>query len=176
MVGYRRAKVAGACYFLTLALQDRSSDLLVSHHVELGRALRDMQQCKPCRLPAIVLLPDHVHLLMSLPEGDADYSSRIRLCKTSFVRALRGRGDVDVTLNAKGEANIWQRRFWEHLIRDERDFAAHVDYIHINPVKHGLVERVEDWRFSSFHRYVRAGLLPTDWAGGAEPAVVDAGE
>ena len=176
MVSYRRARVAGACYFLTLTLQDRSSDLLVRHHLELGRALRHMQQHKPCRLPAIVLLPDHVHLLMSLPDGDADYSSRIRLCKASFVREIRGRDDVDIRLNAKGEANVWQRRFWEHLIRDEQDFAAHVDYIHINPLKHGLVERVQDWRFSSFHRYVRSGLLSAHWAGGAEPAVVHAGE
>lgn len=176
MVGYRRARVTGACYFLTFALQDRSSDLLVRHHLELGRALRFMQQRKPCRLPAIVLLPDHVHMLMTLPAGDADYSSRIRLCKSRFVSALRRRGDVDVRLNAKGEANVWQRRFWEHLIRDEQDFAAHVDYIHINPLKHGLVERLEDWRFSSFHRYAQAGLLPGHWAGGAEQAVVHAGE
>ncbi|MDO9618508.1 MAG: transposase [Pseudomonas sp.] len=176
MVSYRRAKVAGACYFLTLGLQDRSSDLLVRHHVELGRAMRYMQQRKPCRVPAIVLLPDHVHMLMTLPEGDADYSSRIRLCKSSFVSALRMRADVCIKLNAKGEANVWQRRFWEHLIRDEQDFAAHVDYIHINPLKHGLVERVDDWIFSSFHRYVRAGLLPAHWAGGAEPAVIHAGE
>ena len=176
MVNYRRARVAGACYFLTLTLQDRSSDLLVRHHLKLGRALRHMQQHKPCRLPAIVLLPDHVHLLMSLPDGDADYSSRIRLCKASFVREIRGRDDVDIRLNAKGEANVWQRRFWEHLIRDEQDFAAHVDYIHINPLKHGLVERVQDWRFSSFHSYVRSGLLPAHWSGGAEPAVVHAGE
>jgi putative transposase len=176
MVNYRRAKVAGACYFLTLTLQDRSSDLRVRHHLELGRALRYMQLCKPCSLPAIVLLPDHVHMLMTLPVGDADYSSRIRLCKSSFVSALRKRVDVDVRLNAKGEANVWQRRFWEHLIRDEQDFAAHVDYIHINPLKHGLVETLEDWRFSSFHRYVRAGLLPAHWAGGAEQSIVLAGE
>lgn len=176
MVGYRRARVTGACYFLTFALQDRSSDLLVRHHLELGRALRFMQQRKPCGLPAIVLLPDHVHMLMSLPVGDADYSSRIRLCKSNFVSALRSRADVRVTLNAKGEANIWQRRFWEHLIRDEQDFAAHVDYIHINPLKHGLVERVGDWPFSSFHRYVRSELLPAHWAGGTEQAVVHAGE
>lgn len=176
MVHYRRARTPGACYFLTLTLQDRSSDMLVRHHRELGEALRLACRQKPCRLPAIVLLPDHLHLLMTLPKDDADFSSRIRLFKSTFVAALRAQPDNTVRLNSKGEANLWQRRFWEHLIRDERDFAAHVDYIHINPLTHGLVERVRDWPHSSFHRHVQRGVLPVDWAGGAEEAVIRAGE
>ena len=176
MVHYRRAKTPGACYFLTLTLRDQSSDLLVRHRAQLDDALRLAYQQKPYRLPAMVLLPDHLHMLMQLPDGDADFSARVRLLKANFVNALRAQDVQDVRLNAKGEANIWQRRFWEHLIRDQRDFAAHVDYIHINPLKHGLVERVGDWPFSSFHRYVRHGLLPADWAGGAEQAIALAGE
>lgn len=176
MVHYRRAKTPGACYFLTLTLRGRSSDLLVRHHAQLGNALRLVCQQKICRLPAIVLLPDHLHMLMQLPDDDADFSARVRLLKSSFVSALRAQGVQGVSLNTKGEANIWQRRFWEHLIRDERDFAVHVDYIHINPLKHGLVERVSDWPFSSFHRYVRRGLLPADWAGGTEQTIALAGE
>ena len=176
MVHYRRARVPGACYFLTLALQDRASDLLVRHHRELGQALRHACRQKPCRLPAIVLLPNHLHLLMALPEGDADYSSRIRLFKSTFVMALRAQPGTPVRFTARGEANLWQRRFWEHLIRDERDYTAHVDYIHINPLQHGLVERVRDWPHSSFHRHVQRGLLPIDWAGGTEQGVSHAGE
>ncbi|MNR33602.1 hypothetical protein D3C85_1512870 [compost metagenome] len=123
-----------------------------------------------------MLLPNHLHLLMALPEGDADYSSRIRMLKSAFVVSLRAQPGTSITLNASGEANVWQRRFWEHLIRDEWDFAAHVDYIHINPLKHGLVERVRDWPHSSFHRHVRRGLIPIDWAGGIEQGVGHAGE
>jgi putative transposase len=176
MVLYRRARVPGACYFLTLALQDRRADTLLLHRAALGDALRRVRRQKPFALPAIVLLPDHLHMLMQLPRGDADFSSRIRLLKSMFVAALRAQPDHTIRLNARGEANLWQRRFWEHLIRDERDLAAHVDYIHINPQKHGLVERVCDWPHSSFHRYAQRGLLPRDWAGGDERAVSGAGE
>lgn len=176
MVNYRRARAPGACYFLTLVLQDRTADVLVRHAVRLREALRHVQRQKPYRLPAIVVLPDHLHMLMALPEDDADFSSRIRMLKSAFVTALRVRPGSSITLNDKGEANLWQRRFWEHLIRDEQDYAAHVDYIHINPLKHGLVTRVRDWPLSSFHRYVQRGTLPIDWAGGGEQAVSRAGE
>jgi putative transposase len=92
------------------------------------------------------------------------------------VAAIRAQPGSSITLNDKGEASLWQRRFWEHLIRDEQDCAAHVDYIHINPLKHGLVARVRDWPLSSFHRYVQRGALPIDWAGGDEHTVSRAGE
>jgi putative transposase len=176
MVNYRRARVPGACYFLTLVLQDRASDVLVRHQAELREALCQVQRQKPYRLPAIVVLPDHLHMLMALPADDADFSSRIRMLKAAFVTALRVQPGSSITLNDKGEASFWQRRFWEHLIRDEQDYAAHVDYIHINPLKHGLVTRVRDWPLSSFHRYVQRGTLPIDWAGGGEQAVSRAGE
>ncbi|WP_313117817.1 REP-associated tyrosine transposase [Ectopseudomonas guguanensis] len=176
MVKYRRAKVAGGCYFLTLALQDRRSDLLLKNAALLRRCLQDTQARLPFRLPALVVLPDHLHMLMVLPPDDADFSARIRLLKASFVGALRQQVGSEVRINAKGEANIWQRRFWEHLIRDEQDYRHHVDYIHINPLKHDLVTRVQDWPFSSFHHYVRQGLLPIDWAGGAGVEIEDAGE
>ncbi|VEE14260.1 REP-associated tyrosine transposase [Ectopseudomonas mendocina] len=176
MVRYRRAKVAGGCYFLTLALQDRRSDLLFKSAALLRRCLQSTQVRLHFRVPALVVLPDHLHMLMVLPPDDADFSARIRMLKASFVGALRQQVGSEVRTNAKGEANIWQRRFWEHLIRDEQDYCHHVDYIHINPLKHGLVTRVRDWPFSSFHHYVRQGLLPIDWAGGADVEIEDAGE
>ncbi|WP_276488373.1 REP-associated tyrosine transposase [Ectopseudomonas mendocina] len=176
MVKYRRTKVAGGCYFLTLALQDRRSDLLLKSAALLRRCLQNTQVRLHFRVPALVVLPDHLHMLMVLPPDDADFSARIRMLKASFVGALRQQVGSEVRTNAKGEANIWQRRFWEHLIRDEQDYRHHVDYIHINPLKHGLVTRVRDWPFSSFHHYVRQGLLPIDWAGGAGVEVEDAGE
>lgn len=176
MVKYRRAKVAGGCYFLTLALQDRRSDLLFKNAALLRRCLQETQARLPFRVPALVVLPDHLHMLMVLPPDDADFSARIRMLKASFVGALRQQVGSEVQTNVKGEANIWQRRFWEHLIRDEQDYRHHVDYIHINPLKHGLVARVQDWPFSSFHHYVRRGLLPIDWAGGAGVEIEDAGE
>ncbi|MFG0380187.1 transposase [Pseudomonas sp. zbq_18] len=175
MVSYRRARVAGACYFLTLTLQDRTREWLVQHSDALREALRQVIFERPCRVPAAVVLPDHLHLLMLLPEGDVDYSSRVRYFKSFFVQALRDKG-VPVTLNEKGEANVWQRRFWEHLIRDEVDFAAHVDYIHANPLKHGLVGRVRDWPLSSFHRYVARGIVPVDWCGSGAGYIGRAGE
>ena len=175
MVNYRRARIEGACYFLTLALQDRTQDWLIRHSDELRDAIRQTICKRPFQIPAAVILPDHLHLLMQLPEGDADFSCRVRRLKSLFVRALRDKG-FPVVLNEKGEANIWQRRFWEHLIRDEADFVAHVDYIHVNPLKHGLVSRVCDWPFSSFHRYVARGLLPVDWCGNGDGLIARAGE
>ena len=110
-----------------------------------------------------MVLPDHLHCVIELPEGDVDFSLRWRLIKSDFSKRLPSserRSDVRI---ARGERGIWQRRFWEHLVRDERDFAAHMDYVHINPLKHGLVERVVDWPYSTFHRCVEAGMYAKDW-------------
>jgi len=111
-----------------------------------------------------VVLPDHLHIVMTLPDGDADFSTRWSLIKREFTRGFVSAG-LPLPRHANGEPALWQRRFWEHTIRDDRDFERHVDYIHYNPVKHGLVGRVRDWPHSSFHRYVRLGLVPQDWGG-----------
>jgi putative transposase len=130
--------------------------------------MRHERARRPFTVDAMVVLPDHVHAVWTLPSGDSDYSGRWRSIKSGFVRRLQTQG-LALTANAKGEHAVWQRRFWEHQIRDELDLARHVDYIHINPVKHGWAERVADWRWSTFHRYVRLGMLPIDWA--AEPSM-----
>jgi putative transposase len=114
-----------------------------------------------------VILPDHLHAILTLPEGDADFAGRWRRLKGSFSTRLL-RSGADIKRHANGELALWQRRYWEHTIRDDLDFSRHVDYIHYNPIKHGLVTQVRDWPHSSFHRYVKEGALPADWAGNAE--------
>jgi putative transposase len=167
MTNYRRSNIAGACYFFTVNLADCQQSLLTEHIASLRSAFEYARARHPFIIDAIVILPDHLHAMWSLPEGDSDFAMRWRLIKTEFSRGLpQGERRSDSRLN-KGERGIWQRRYWEHLVRDEADYARHVDYIHINPVKHGHVSIVADWPHSSFHRYVQAGVLPEDWAGDA---------
>jgi putative transposase len=171
MVIYRRNRAPGATYFFTLTLSDRSTRLLVDHIHRLRHAYALMRERHPFRTDAIVILPDHLHCIWTLPEGDDRYSMRWRLIKTSFTSGLRADG-VIVGRRSNGERRIWQRRFREHTIRDADDLQRHVDYIHFNPVKHGHVERVADWPYSSLHRHVAKGLLPANWAGSLDAARV----
>lgn len=164
MVLYRRSRTADAPYFLTATLRDRGSRLLLDHVHDLRSAFRCAAAENPFHVDAVVVLPDHFHLLMTLPEGDADFSSRMKTIKRRFTFGLARHG-VRMSLNVRHEANIWQRRFWEHTIRDDDDYARHVEYIHYNPVKHGLVSSVGDWPHSSFHRHVREGKCAPDWGG-----------
>jgi putative transposase len=163
MVLYRRNRVAGGTYFFTVTLRDRSSDVLVRHVGLLRNAFRTVRAERPFAIDAIVILPDHLHAVWTLPEGDADYSGRWRAIKSYFTRDLR-LSNMPLTADNRGEYRLWQRRFWEHTIRDDADFQRHVDYIHWNPVKHGLTQCVADWPHSSFHKYVRQGILPLGWA------------
>ena len=117
-------------------------------------------------MDAVVILPDHLHCVWRLPDGDADYSTRWSLIKATFSRSLARGERRSASRIKRGERGIWQRRFWEHCLRDENDYARHVDYIHWNPVKHGHVDRATDWAYSSFHRYVARGVYASDWGGG----------
>jgi putative transposase len=164
---YRRANTAGATYFFTVNLADRSSALLVDAVDVLRDAVRLVQRRHPFHIDAMVVLPDHLHALWTLPEGDAGFPQRWALIKAGFSRKLPKGERRSASRERKGERGIWQRRYWEHQIRDDNDFTRHVDYIHINPVKHGLAARPIDWPHSSIHRYVREGILPSDWAGGS---------
>ena len=110
-------------------------------------------------------LPDHLHCIWALPPGDSGYSSRWRGIKITFAKSLAQTEYISEARKKRGERGLWQRRFWEHRVRDERDYAAHMDYVYINPLKHRLVQRVRDWPYSSFHRDVRNGVYPGDWAG-----------
>ena len=119
-------------------------------------------------LSSRVVLPDHLHCVIELPPDEADFATRWRLIKSGFSKALPKTERRNSVRVRRGERGIWQRRYWEHLIRDEADFRAHMDYVHINPVKHGLVESVTDWSYSTFHKLVGKGIYPSDWAGGEE--------
>ena len=162
---YKRVRIAGGTYFFTVNLaQCRNTNLLIDHIGLLREALRSVKASHPFQLDAMVVLPDHLHCIWRLPEGDDNYAMRWRLIKTRFSMSLPKGELVSPSRLRRGERGIWQRRYWEHAIRDEQDWQRHVDYIHFNPVKHGHVQQVGDWPHSSFHRYVCDGVYPMNWA------------
>ena len=163
---YRRDYTAGASYFFTVVMFRRLPLLGSREAVAILReAIRAEKARRPFQIDAMVILPDHIHALWTLPPDDADYSIRWRNIKRSFTQHTNPvkRPTVFGSRQRKGEQAIWQRRFWEHRIRTECDFNHHVDYIHYNPVKHGLVMRPVDWQYSSIHRYIQQGILTSDW-------------
>ncbi|MDP3230981.1 MAG: transposase [Acidovorax sp.] len=171
---YRRAFTPGATLFFTVVTHERRPILQTEEAIEtLRAALRTVRQTPPFHIDAMVVLPDHLHCIWTLPPEDADFATRWRLIKTWFTKhspaALRA--PTDAARAAKQEQAVWQHRYWEHLVRDENDYARHVDYIHYNPVKHGLAASAADWPYSSFHRYVAAGIYPANW--GHEPLQFD---
>src|SRR5438132_8575144 len=165
MTNCRRNFVPGGSYFFTVNLEDRRSNLLTDHIELLRAAFRYVQVRHPFTVEATVILPDHLHAIWTLPEGDADFATRWRLIKSAFSRHLAAGERLSTSRSSRRERGIWQRRFWEHTLRDDADYARHVDYVHFNPVKHGHVTQVRDWPYSSFHRMVRGGCLSEDWAG-----------
>lgn len=174
MPDYRRYRLPGGTYFFTVNLLQRyPNDLLVRHIDILRTVVRAVRHKHPFVIDAWVILPDHLHCVWTLPPGDDDFTNRWRLIKQGFSKALPITERRSAVRMARGERGIWQRRFWEHAIRNETDYAAHIDYCHINPFKHGYVQRVADWPYSTFHRDVERGIYPLDWAGGLE---IDQGE
>ncbi len=165
MPNYRRAVVSGGCWFFTVTLLDRRSTLLTSYIGALRDATRWTREHYPFHIDAFVILPDHLHAVWTLPPDDADFATRWRMIKTRFARAVPNGEHLNAARERRGERGIWQRRFWEHLIRSDEDYARHVEYCWINPMRHGLVTRVADWPHSSFHRDVETGIVPADWAG-----------
>lgn len=176
MTEYRRAKIPGATYFFTVNCAERSGNRLLVDHIDRLRPIfRKVKSEHPFEIDAMVVLPEHLHCIWTLPPGDADYPTRWALIKAGFSRAIPAVERRSMSRIKRGERGIWQRRYWEHLIRDDPDFQRHVDYIHWNPVKHGWVRRVKDWPHSSFHAYVRRGIYPANWA--CEPKeIIDGGE
>jgi putative transposase len=163
---YRRAKVTGASYFFTVNLADRKSQLLVEQVDILRESIRHVKKAHPFDIDAMIIMPDHLHAVWTLPESNNDFSTRWNLIKGGFSRRIAFGEKTSASRSSKGERGIWQRRFWEHLIRDDNDFERHVDYIHYNPVKHGYVQRPADWPLSSIHRYIKYKILDKNWACG----------
>jgi len=164
MTGYRRNFVAGGSYFFTVNLADRRLALLTENIESLRAAFRQARHQHPFTIDAIVVLPDHLHTIWTMPEGDSDFAVRWSLIKGSFSRRIPQGEPVSDSRLRRRERGIWQRRYWEHTIRDDEDWGRHVDYIHFNPVKHGYAQRPGAWPYSSFHRMVRLGFYPADWA------------
>ena len=163
MSNYRRNRVSGGTYFFTVNLLEREKSLLVDHIDALREAIRDTKIRKPFHIDAWVVLPDHLHCIWTLPKDDSDYSGRWREIKKGFSKSFPS---VEYRSNSrikKNERGIWQRRFWEHTIRDELDFQRHMDYLHYNPVKHGLVDAVYQWEYSTFHSLVQKDVYPQNW-------------
>ncbi len=169
---YLRPKVSGATIFFTVNLALRGSKLLVTEIDRLRWAVGKTRGERPFHVDAWVVLPDHMHAVWTLPAGDADFSTRWGAIKARFSKSVRWAGftppipqtrpggGVNPALR-KGQVGVWQKRFWEHHIRDAADYEAHVRYCWTNPVKHGVVEKPEDWPFSSIHRDIRGGGYET---------------
>jgi len=166
MPNYRRLWHPGGTYFFTVNLLERGGNDLLVRHIELLReSVRSVKQRHPFKIHAWVVLPDHLHCVIELPKDDMDFPVRWRLIKMGFSKSLPRDERLSEVRRRRGERGIWQRRYWEHLIRDDADYLAHMNYVHVNPLKHGLVDRVLDWPFSTFHGLVKAGVYPSDWAG-----------
>lgn len=163
---YRRVFVPGASYFFTLITQERARLFADAANVDRWRrAVEKVRRTRPFIIDAEVVMPDHLHVIWTLPHVDADYATRIRLIKTAFTKDMAFGDGVTASKSraSKGERDVWQRRYWEHVIRDERDFQAHLDYIHINPVKHGVVARPGDWPHSTFRNWLERGAYDPCW-------------
>ena len=168
MSNYRRNKVSGGTYFFTVNLLERRKSLLVDHIDILRTAVSETKARKPFHIDAWVVLPEHMHCIWTLPQNDSDYSGRWREIKKSFTKSFPKQEYRSVSRIRNNDRGIWQRRFWEHTIRDEIDYQRHMDYLHYNPVKHGLVDAVYEWEYSTFHSLVKQGVYSLDWGNNIE--------
>jgi putative transposase len=180
MPEYRRIRVKGGSYFFTVVTFGRRPFLIDDRvSTALRQGIQEMRQSLPFSIDAWILLPDHLHAIWTLPENNDNFGSRWAVIKIAVSRQcgylVSKDGPTKESPAKRGETGIWQRRFWDHLIRDDLDFQRHLDYLHWNPVKHGYVKRVIDWPYSTFHRFVNQGLYPPDWGGVNEDDTVKIG-
>ena len=150
---YRRAFIPGGTWFFTVVTNQRQAFLAEPENISVLReAFKQVKEKYPFTIDAIVIMPDHLHCIWTLPKSDSDFATRWRLIKTWFTKHCQ-----------QDFRPIWQRRYWEHLLRDEADYNKHIDYIHYNPVKHRYVNSVAEWQYSSFHKYLKQGFYPENW-------------
>ena len=167
MTQYRRFYIPESTWFFTVNLAERRNNNLLIDNIDLLRdAFKYVKQKRPFDMNAVVIMPDHLHCIWTLPPNDADVSIRWNLLKGRFSRGIPRHERISISRESRRERGIWQRRFWAHLIENQDDFNRHVDYIHWNPVKHGKVNKVVDWPYSSFHRYVKQDVYSNNWGGG----------
>ncbi|MCB5161536.1 REP-associated tyrosine transposase [Marinomonas algarum] len=157
MSNFIRSKQKGGTFFFTVTLKDRQSSVLIDHINLLRESVRHVKSRRPFTIIAWVVLPDHIHAVWKLPDGDNDFSTRWQLIKIFFTKRLKA--------TTQYQHSVWQSRFWEHEIRTEQDLTAHINYCYLNPVKHGLVTSTHEWPYSSFHRDVKKGLFDYHWNG-----------
>ena len=170
MPNYHRYRQLGGCYFFNVNLLERfPNDLLVKHIDILRSVTKKVKTRMPFHIDAWVVLPDHMHCIWTLPNADDNFATRWRLIKTYFAKALPQTERRSSVRQKRGERGIWQRRYWEHYIRDDNDYQRHMDYLHFNPVKHGYVKCVNDWPFSTFLLLVEKGIYSKNWG----PQVID---
>ena len=165
---YRRCYVPGGSYFFTVVTERRAGILANDRARDcLRNAIHHCRQLLPFHVDALVILPDHIHAIWTLPTDDCDYSKRWGIIKKHFTQTWLSLGGSEQPVSASRlhcrRRGVWQRRFWEHALRNERDYQNHFDYLHYNPVKHGLVKNVRDWPYSSFHRWVEQGVYSNQW-------------
>ena len=164
MPNYIRYRHPGGCYFFTVNLLERyPNDLLIRHISLLRESVKHVKEKYPFHIDGWVVLPDHMHCIWTLLDDDDDFATRWRLIKSHFAKSLPKDERRSSIRKKRGERGIWQRRYWEHFIRDSNDYQRHLDYLHYNPLKHGYVKRVADWPYSSFHRWVEHGVYPQEW-------------
>lgn len=176
MTNYRRNYVPGGTFFFTVNLLERKQTLLIDHIDKLRASFKTVLTRHAFIIDAIVILPDHLHAVLTLPPGDSDFSNRWRKIKAGFSQSISPNECLSKSRQSKSERGIWQRRFWEHTIRDETDLQQHIDYIHFNPVKHGYCNKAIDWPYSSFQRFLDNNLYPKDWGIGKVDTIIDVGE
>ncbi|MFC1855988.1 transposase [Thermodesulfobacteriota bacterium] len=163
---YLRSRTKGATFFFTVVTYKRNKILCDNENSEIIKeAFKHIASKRPFKTDAFVMLPDHIHCIWTLPYDDSNFSVRWSLIKEYFTKRCNEsiKHEQTDSMKKKGLQGVWQKRFWEHTIRDEKDFAAHVDYIHYNPVKHGFSEAPKDWPYSTFHRYVKEGIYDVNW-------------
>ncbi len=164
MPNYHRYYRKGAQYFFTVVMAERNRNILLPNIEHLKSAIRAVKVQHPFEIVAWVVLPDHMHCIWQLPDGDADFSRRWRLIKTAFSKKIPKEEYIRPSLQKRGARQIWQKRFWEHHIRDEQDWQRHMDYIHYNPVKHGHAASANEWPHSTFYYWVKQGYYDENWA------------
>lgn len=173
---YRRVYIEGGCYFFTVVTKKRRKIFFDDNVKRLRAAFKSVMQKRPFVINAAVILPDHLHFIWTLPEHDSDYSTRWRLIKSVFTKQYPDKFTVqNANRKKKKQQEIWQYRGWEHCLCDELDIQRHIDYIHYNPVKHGLVKRASDWQYSSIHQYIKSGALDEHWGEGEMDFADDVG-